>query len=87
MFFVKVGSVIAWLATIGGFAKMVLSYWLAYSVQTHEEMVAVSKRYLATETTGEAINESTLLFVFGILVGLLVHIAKNIKTPDNHADA
>lgn len=79
MFFVKVGTVIAWLATIGGLAKMALSYWLAYSTETHEEMVAVSKRYLATETTGEAINESTLLFVFGILVGLLVHIAKNMK--------
>tara|TARA_R110002126_G_scaffold165178_1_gene313023 strand:- start:825 stop:1064 length:240 start_codon:yes stop_codon:yes gene_type:complete len=79
MFFVRVGSVVAWLATIGGALKFAIGFFIASSLD-RETMIAASKHYFNAANSGEIINESIPVFLFGIVIGILVHIAKNSKT-------
>ncbi len=48
-------------------------------LESHDAMVAASKRYLATENSGEAIDGSLYILAFGIVLGVLVKIAKGSK--------
>lgn len=77
MFFVKFGVAIAWFCTIWGIVKMAIGFFLAYLSETPEQIAAAAKHYLATATTGEAINEGMYMMVFGVLSGVIVQIAKN----------
>lgn len=77
MFFIRFGSVIAWICTILGALRTAFGFFLAYTTETPEQMKAAAREYLAAATTGEAINEGMFMIAFGVLTGVLVQIAKN----------
>ncbi len=41
-----------------------------------EDNFAASQRYLATSNSGEAVNQGMIILVVGVVIGLLVKIAK-----------
>jgi len=77
MFFIRFGSVIAWICTVLGILKTALGFFLAFKTESAEQMKAAAREYLAAATTGEAINEGMFMIAFGVLTGVLVQIAKN----------
>lgn len=76
MFFIKVGSFIAWTLVVLGFFKAALGLFGALTLESQENMIAFSKRYLATDSTGEAMDRGIMMFAAGIVLGLIVRIAK-----------
>ena len=79
MFFIKLGTVLAWLCTLGGLARLALAYWVATTFESQEAMAAASRRYLAAANSGEAIDRAMYTIVFGIVLGVVVQIAKNTR--------
>mgnify|MGYP000722363704 CR=1 FL=1 len=75
MFFIKAGSVIAWLAVVFGGIRLALGLFVAIQF-SGEENAFFARRYLAAPNSGESINEAAMMFLAGILIGLLVQIAK-----------
>lgn len=73
MFFIKAGSIIAWLLVVAGLMRVVMGFIIASS----DNYVAATKRYLGSGTTGEAIDKGFMWLVVGVVIGLLVQIAKN----------
>lgn len=84
MFFIKTGKIIAWLLVILGIIKLSLGFYVAIAFEDPSEMIAASRRYLASNNSGEAIDNGFKYLISGVVLGLLVKIAKNnfIKTPD-----
>jgi hypothetical protein len=76
MFYIKAGALLAGAMTILGFLKFLMGVWVALQFEG-DQMVAASKRYLGTVDSGEAIDRGLQMFAAGIVIGLLVHIAKN----------
>ncbi|MEO0636732.1 MAG: hypothetical protein AAFY73_08805 [Pseudomonadota bacterium] len=76
MFFVRVGSVVAWLMTIFGFVRLCTAIYIAMTLEG-DAMIAASRRYLSTSDLGSAIDGSAYTVFAGIALGLLVQIAKN----------
>lgn len=56
-----------------------MGFFVAFTFDTHESMVAASKRYLATANSGEAINQGMWMLAAGVVFGLLAKIAKNTR--------
>jgi len=77
MFFIRAGSILAWAVMVWGAIKLALGIYVATQFEGKEEMIAASRRYLATANSGEAIDGGLKLLAAGILIGLLVQIAKN----------
>lgn len=80
MFFVHLGSVIAWLATIMATIRFGTIAWLMINFENAEELAYYSKRYVVTDHPLQAIDKTALLLIFGVLTGILVQIAKNTRT-------
>lgn len=78
MFFIRAGSIMAWGAVILSAFKLTVGLWIALTLDK-EQMIAASKLYLGTATSGEAIDEGLIMLAAGIIVGLLVEIAKSRK--------
>lgn len=76
MFFIRMGSLIAWGSMILGSVKLASALFVAYGSDTTEEMVFFAKRYWNAANTGEVANEATSTLFWGVMVGLLVEIAK-----------
>lgn len=76
MFFIRAGAVLAWLLFGFGALRVIIALIIAFQFDTTESMIAASKRYLGTENTGEAIDKGLPILAAGIVVGLLVEIAK-----------
>lgn len=70
------GSIIAWALTLFGALKVALGFFFAANTVTLEDNAAAAERYLAAANTGEAINEGIMMFIIGVVIGLLVKIAK-----------
>ena len=80
MFFIWVGTAIAWFAVIAGALKFGVSGLIGFIVDTDEQRIAFARRYFGEADTGAAIAQGEQLFVVGIVIGLLVRIAKNAKS-------
>ena len=76
MFFIKAGTILAWLLFGYGVFRVTFALIIAFQFESHQSMIAASKRYLNAENTGEAIDKGLPLIAAGIVVGLLVEIAK-----------
>ena len=60
-----------------GVLRLSLGFYVALAFETHEGMIAASKRYLGTSTSGEAIDQGIYMIIAGVVIGLLTRIAKN----------
>jgi hypothetical protein len=80
---VKLGSIIAWVLIFSGVSKAGLGLIGAYAVAA-EDRAYFATRYLATANTGEAIDKGLVILVVGVVIGLLVEIAKkNTASEEN----
>lgn len=79
MFFIKIGSFIAKVLVGLGALRIAMGFFVAITFDTHESMVAASKRYLVTTNSGEAINQGMWMLAAGVVFGLLAKIAKNTR--------
>lgn len=79
MFFTKIGSWIAHIIFWLGLMRVALSAFLAFGTENMEQNIAVSRRYLAASTTGEAINEGMMYMLVGVALGVLCEISKRQK--------
>ena len=77
----KLGSIIAWLLIVCGVVRTAMGFFVAFSFSA-DGNAAAATRYLAASNSGEAINEGMVVFVVGIVIGLLVRIAKNGTSTD-----
>ena len=69
------GSLIAWVLISIGALRVAMGFYVAFSFIDNAN-VAASARYLGTTNSGEAINEGMVMFIAGVVIGLLVKIAK-----------
>ncbi len=83
MFFLKTANIMAWILVVVGSIRTLTALAFATIVLDHEKMIAFSKRYLGASTSGEAIESGLLIFAAGIVLGLLVIIAKNSSKNSN----
>ncbi|WP_316859080.1 hypothetical protein [uncultured Cohaesibacter sp.] len=79
MFFIKIGTIIAWLLIVGGGLKVVMASWIAYSTATNEARIAFVHRYLGSGDTGEHIDKGLLWLTTGVVIGLIARIAKSLR--------
>jgi hypothetical protein len=82
MFFTRAGQIIAWLLFIMGVLRCGLGFVGAFSTTTAAEMQFFAQRYLAAETTGEAINDGMMKIVAAVCLGILVEISRNIARDE-----
>jgi hypothetical protein len=73
---IKLGSIVAWTLVVFGAIRTALALLFAFGV-SNEDNAFVAARYFAAANTGEAIDESLVMFTAGVVIGLLVQIAKN----------
>lgn len=78
MFFIRCGGLMAWLLVVAGLLSVVLGGYLAFS-GTPIDMAVSSARMLGADTFAKAILGGLALFAAGIVLGLLVQIAKGVK--------
>ena len=83
MFFVYVGTVGAWLLTIAGAAQYASALHIALTYESAEQRSFFARRYFNEATTGAALDEAVTYFAAGIVLGLLVQIAKNTRPSTN----
>jgi hypothetical protein len=79
MFFTRVGQIIAWLLFIMGALRCGLGVVGAFSTKNAAEMQFFAQRYLAAETTGEAINDGMMKIFAAVCLGVLVEISRNLS--------
>ena len=79
MFFTKIGRIAAWLAFIGGVLRIGMGVLLAQS--TAHDPAAAARRYLGTQTTGEAIDQGLVVLVIAIALGILTEISRSVAAP------
>jgi uncharacterized membrane protein len=77
LYYVKLGQFIAAALIFLGAIRFALGLWVASTFDTQEGMTAASRRYLATNNSGEAIDQALWMIVAGVVVGLLAKIATN----------
>ena len=78
MFFIRCGAAIAWVLVLLGILRTATGIFGAVSVGTFE-VPEVIARFLEPTSAGSAVQEGLMLFAAGIVMGLLVQIAKGVK--------
>lgn len=76
MFFIKIGSVLAWILVVFGLMRVAMGLVIAFGTNA-DNYAAATKRYLGSTSSGEAIDRGAMVLVAGVVIGLLVQIAKN----------
>jgi len=78
MFFIRCGAAIAWGLVLWGVLRVVTGIYLA---ATDAPLVQpdLLQRYLDATTQADALNEGIMCFGAGIVLGLLVQIARGVK--------
>lgn len=56
-----------------------MGVFIAVSFETQESMVAASRRYLATESSGDAIDQGLLLLAISVVLGFLTSLMSKRK--------
>lgn len=76
MIFIKLGALLSYTILAFGFYKAGFGLYLAVTVVDHQ---FAARRYLAADTTGEAINQGLMYVLGAVVLGLLVQIARGIS--------
>jgi hypothetical protein len=72
------GSVIAWLALVLGVLRAAMGLFVA-SLDDPTSRAAAASRYLGSATSGEAIDQGIMVFLFGLVLGILVKIGRSLS--------
>jgi hypothetical protein len=75
MFFTKIGRIVAWIGFIGGTLRISMGILVAQF--TAPDPVTAARRYLGTQTTGEAIDQGLIVLVIAIGLGILTEISRS----------
>ncbi|WP_299028187.1 hypothetical protein [uncultured Sulfitobacter sp.] len=78
MFYIRCGGLIAWILVVIGLLRACLGVFIAFSATAPDVAVTLA-RALGAVTLAEAILGGLALFGAGIVMGLLVQIAKGVK--------
>jgi hypothetical protein len=81
MFFTRIGKVIAHLIFWLGLLRIGSALFIAFTAADVETNAILSRRYLGTSTTGEALSDKVILYVVAaIALGVLCEVsAKQAK--------
>jgi hypothetical protein len=82
MFFTRIGMIIAHLVFWFSAFRLGMGFLFAFGAPDMENNRIAARRYLGTETTGEAINEATLALVLAVALGVLCEISSKRTKPD-----
>ncbi|WP_333815807.1 hypothetical protein [Tabrizicola sp.] len=74
----KLGGIVAWLALIMGVLRAAIGSFVA-SIDDPASRAAAASRYLGSATSGEAIDQGIKVFLFGLVLGILVKIARSLS--------
>lgn len=72
---IRLGSIIAWGLIIFGVMRTAMGFIVAFS-SSAEGNAAMSALYLGTANSGDAIDRGMITIIIGVVIGLLVEIAK-----------
>lgn len=78
MFFIRCGGAIAWALVVLGALRTAIGIFAAVSDGSFE-LPEIAERFLSLGASGAAMQEGLMLFSAGIVLGLLVQIAKGVK--------
>ena len=76
MFFIRLGTVVAWVALIIGLMQFGLGFYVAS--QGAADRAAMAARYLGSGSTGAAINQGLFVFMIGLALGILATIGAKV---------
>ncbi|CUI01111.1 hypothetical protein [Leisingera aquaemixtae] len=76
MIFIRLGSLLSYCILALGTYKAGFGLYLAATVTDHQ---FAARRYLASDTTGEAINQGLMYILGAVVLGLLVQIARGVS--------
>ncbi|WP_377277234.1 hypothetical protein [Rhizobium sp. R86522] len=82
MFFTRIGKVIAHVIFWGSIVRLALAFFVAFNSVDSESNRAASARYLATATSGEAINQAFVGLLLGLALGVLCEISARTGGSD-----
>lgn len=77
MFFTKLGMGVAWLAFIVGALRL----GIAFEAGRHDNYAELARRYFGSKTLGEVIDQSFLVMLFGIALGVVAEISRSLNKP------
>ena len=69
------GTFVAWAMVLLGLMRTFMGLYVAVNFEG-AELAAATRRYIGSGTTGEAMDNGIMIFIAGIVLGLLVEIAK-----------
>lgn len=75
---ILLGSIVSWLAVVVGGMQLAMGFFVASQAEA-ETRVTMAARYLGAKTSGEAIDQSIMVFIFGVTLGVLVQIARGVR--------
>lgn len=78
MFFTRVGTVVAWLAFIGGVAQFAVGMAIAVLTPDSEGNALLSERYFNEPMSGAVINEAIPLILGGVALGILCEVSRHV---------
>lgn len=75
MFFTRIGKLLAHLAFWTNLLSLLLGFYFAYSAVDMEQNMLLSRQFLGTDTTGEAIDRASRNILLSIALGVLCEIS------------
>ncbi len=72
----KLGAILAWILVFVGGLRTAMGFYVGFAF-TAEQNTFAARRYLGTVNSGEAINQGMIFLVVGVVLGVLVKIARN----------
>jgi hypothetical protein len=75
MFFTWVGTILAWLGFVLGSIRIGAAVYLAYT----DQAATLGRRYFGNASTGEVINESCLVILVALALGVLTDISRSAR--------
>lgn len=72
------GNIVASLAMVLGVLRAAIGFFVA-SIDDPASRAAAASRYLGSATSGEAIDDGIKIFLFGLVLGILVKIARSLS--------
>ena len=76
MFFIRLGSFVAWALVVLGSIRVLFGLLIAFGTSAADKAVA-ERNILGSATSGEAIDQGLIALVAGVVIGLLVRITTN----------